>query len=250
MGSAAPGRQLNPAGKGNPAAGSSAVARCVDLRHMHQLTPCERTPVTRQGGFTLVEVIVVLSVVLLLTGIAVPMLSGYMEDGRRAKAESEVKVIAAAMMSLNKDVGTFPTRNGSGTNSTLYSLFTGPTMPTSNPFAAGHQWATWAMNAARGDLLDNHLNLNTPQGQSAGAYPMTGSARWRGPYFAGSTPLDPWGRPYVINVISSFSTHATNYKRLWVLSAGSNGRIDTPAAATATTELSGDDIGLMIAQRQ
>jgi prepilin-type N-terminal cleavage/methylation domain-containing protein len=217
---------------------------------MHQFSPCERTCLDRQGGFTLVEVIVVLSVVLLLTGIAVPMLSGYMEDGRRARAESEVKVIAASMLSMNKDVGTFPTRNGSGTNNTLYSLFTGPTMPTANPFVGGHSWITWAMNATRGDLLNNHLNLNTPQGQSAGAYATTGTARWRGPYFAGSTPLDPWGRPYVINVIASFSTHATNYKRLWVLSAGPNGRIETPAASTATTELAGDDIGLMIGQRQ
>jgi prepilin-type N-terminal cleavage/methylation domain-containing protein len=217
---------------------------------MQQLSPSEQAPAIRQGGFTLVEVIVVLSVVLLLTGIAVPMLSGYMEDGRRARAESEVKVIAAAMMSMNKDVGTFPTRDGSGTNSMLYSLFSGPTMPTTNPFVGGHTWVTWGMNATRGDLLDNHLLRNTPHGQSAGAYSLTGSARWRGPYFAGSTPLDPWGRPYVVNVISSFSAHATNYKRLWVLSAGTNGRIETPAAATATTELAGDDIGVMIAQRQ
>lgn len=202
------------------------------------------------SGFTLVEVIVVLSVVLLLTGIAVPMLSGYMEDGRRARAESEIKVIAAAVMSLNKDVGTFPSRNGSGANNQLYALFTGPTMPTANPFTRGHQWSTWAMSAARGDLLDNHLNLNTPQGQGSGAYSLAGTARWRGPYFAGSTPLDPWGRPYVINVIASHSTHATNHKRMWVLSAGPNGQIETAAASTAVTELGGDDIGLMIGQRR
>jgi len=53
-----------------------------------------------QRGFTLVEVIVVLSVVLLLTGIAVPMLSSYMEDGRRARAEAECKVVGAAIMSF------------------------------------------------------------------------------------------------------------------------------------------------------
>lgn len=203
-----------------------------------------------ERGFTLVEVIVVLSVVLLLTGIAVPMLSSYMEDGRRAKAEAEIKVVAAAMMSLYKDVGTYPARNASGTNDQVYSLFTGSTMPTTNPFAAGHQWVTWGMSAARGDLIDNHLNLNTPQGQTAGAYPTTGSARWRGPYFAGSTPLDPWGRPYVINVIAGHSNHATNHKRMWVMSAGPNGRIETTANATATTDLGGDDIGVLIAQRR
>lgn len=204
----------------------------------------------RQRGFTLVDVIVVLSVVLLLTGIAVPMLSGYMEDGRRVRAESEIDTIAAALMRMNKDTGLHPTRNGSGSGDQVHVLFSGPTMPTANPFTGGHQWVTWAMNATRGDLLDNHLNLNRPQGQSAGAYPTKGSAAWRGPYCAGSTPLDPWGRPYVVNVIASFSPHATNHKRMWVLSAGPNGRIDTPAASTAATELAGDDIGRMIGQRR
>ena len=217
---------------------------------MHQESPDLPSPVRSQRGFTLVEVIVVLSVILLLTGIAVPMLSSYMEDGRRAKAQSEIKVIGASMMSLYKDVGTYPTRNASGTTNTLYALFTGSSMPTANPFAATHQWSTWAMNSARGDLLDNHLTRNRPQNRAGGAYPTTGPATWRGPYFAGSTPVDPWGRPYVVNVISGFFTHATNYKRLWVLSAGPNGRIDTPANATATTEITGDDIGLLVGQQR
>ncbi len=202
-----------------------------------------------QRGFTLVEVIVVLSVILLLTGIAVPMLSGYMEDGRRARAEAEVKVVAASVASFYKDVGTYPARNGAGVNNQVYVLLTGSSMPTANPFAANHQWITWGMNATRGDLLDNHLIRNTPQGQSGGAYTTTGSVRWRGPYFAGTSPLDPWGRPYVVNVVSGHSTSATNYKRLWVMSAGPNGRIDTPQTSTATTDLTGDDIGVLIGQR-
>ena len=216
---------------------------------MHPESPRHRHFAAARG-FTLVEVIVVLSVVLLLTGIAVPMLSSYMEDGRRAKAESEVQVIAASVMSLYKDVGSYPARNGAAANNQVYALFTGPTMPTTNPFAAGHQWSTWAMSAARGDLLDNQLTLNRPQGQTGGAYGTTGSTQWRGPYFAGSSPLDPWGRPYVINVISGHSTNTTNYKRMWVLSAGPNGRIDTPQASTATTEITGDDIGVLVAQRR
>ncbi|MEO6593771.1 MAG: type II secretion system protein GspG [Planctomycetota bacterium] len=201
-------------------------------------------------GFTLVEVIVVLSVVLLLTGIAVPMLSGYMEDGRRAKAEAEVKVVATAVSSFYKDVGTYPTRNSAGTTNTMYSLFTGPTMPTTNPWAGGHQWITWGMSANRGDLLNNQMLTNTPQGAAGAAYPTTGTNRWRGPYLAGSSPLDPWGRPYVINVISGFFSNATNYKRLFVMSAGPNGRIETTATATAATDLGGDDIGLIIGQQR
>jgi prepilin-type N-terminal cleavage/methylation domain-containing protein len=203
----------------------------------------------KTGGFTLVEVIVVLSVVLLLTGIAVPMLSSYMEDGRRARAEAEAKVIGASVMSFYKDLGIYPARNSGGTNNFVYSLLTGPTMPSTNPWNAGHNWITWGMGAARGDLLNNHLLLNQPQSSTAAAYPITGSMRWRGPYLNGSSPVDPWGRPYVINVISGYFANATNYKRLWVVSAGPNGRFDTSANATATTELAGDDIGVMLSQQ-
>ena len=123
-------------------------------------------------------------------------------------------------------------------------------MPTTNPYGANHQWSTWAMNAARGDLLDNHLTVNQPQGQVGGAYPTTGSAMWRGPYFAGSSPLDPWGRPYIINVIASHVQNATNHKRMWILSAGPNGVIDTNANATATTNVGGDDIALLVGQQR
>jgi prepilin-type N-terminal cleavage/methylation domain-containing protein len=204
----------------------------------------------RDCGFTLVEVIVVLAVVLLLTGIAVPMISGYVEDGRRARAEAEVKVIAAAVTSFYKDVGVWPARSSSGTNGVLSVLGSGPTAPTSNPFTATHQFATWLTIPGNGDTLDNHLLTNTPGGSSGGAYPTSGSARWRGPYTAGGLPLDPWGRPYLVTVISGYSTHATNYKRLFVLSAGADGEIDTSADLTATTTLADDDIGMILSQRQ
>ncbi len=203
-----------------------------------------------ERGFTLVEVIVVLSVVLLLTGIAVPMLSSYMEDGRRARAEAECKVIGASVSSFYKDLGVWPARNSAASNNQIYVLLTGNTMPTTNPFTAGHQWITWGMSTARGDLANYHLTVNTPQATTGAAYTTTGNIRWRGPYSNGNTPLDPWGRPYVINVVSGHLANATNYKRLWVISAGPNGTFDTNANATATTDIAGDDIGYLVNQVQ
>ena len=132
----------------------------------------------RPDGFTLVEVIVVLSVVLLLTGIAVPMLSSYMEDGRRARAEAEAKVLGAAVMQFYSHAGVYPARNSSGTNNQVYTLLSGPTMPTTNPYSAGHNWVTWGMSGARGDLLNNHLLTNTPQRTAGAAYPVTGTSQW------------------------------------------------------------------------
>ena len=71
-----------------------------------------------------------------------------------------------------------------------------------------------------------------------------------GPYVAGSSPVDPWGRPYIINVLCGYRTDATNYKRLWVISAGANGQFDTNYRARATDEVAGDDIAVMLSQRQ
>ncbi|MCA8941357.1 MAG: type II secretion system protein GspG [Planctomycetes bacterium] len=202
------------------------------------------------SGFTLVEVIVVLGVILMLAGIAVPMISSYVDDGKRARAEAEVKMLGAALTSVYKDVGVFATRGRNGSNGTLYALFSGPTMPTSNPFAANHSFSNWARHATRGDLMDHHLLENAPGGQTSAAYDTSGSTQWRGPYVAGSTPLDPWGRPYVASVIGSWYSHATRYKRMYVLSAGPNGRIDTDRDSTATTEIAGDDIGMILSQQK
>ena len=202
-----------------------------------------------QSGFTLVEVIVVLAVVLLLTGIAIPMVGGYIEDGRRARAEAEIKTLTAAVVRFNNDTGTWPTRSSAGKNNTVYSIITGDPKPGSNPWTGGHSLWSWGNSATRGDTLDNHLLKNKPGGAKGGAYPTTGNVKWRGPYLAGPAPLDPWGRPYVLNVISSFYNHNKNYKRVFFLSAGPNGKIDTAAAATNKTVIGGDDIGVIVNER-
>jgi len=203
----------------------------------------------RRRGFTLVEVIVVLAVILLLTGIAVPLIGGYVEDGRRARAESEVRTISAAVLSFYKDLGNWPTRNSSGTDNSLYVLTSGDTQVTTNPYLAGHSFATWAA-AAQGDILDNHLLRNTPQGASGAAYPTTGSTRWRGPYVAGGVSNDPWGRPYVVNVISGWYAGGASYKRIYVISAGPDGIINTAYTAQAIDDIAGDDIGMILNERR
>ena len=203
----------------------------------------------REDGFTLVEVIVVLAVVLLLTGIAIPLVGGYIEDGRRARAESEAKTLGSAVMRFYKDVGVWPARNSSAVNNQVNLMVTGATLPATNPWSAPHTFATWAMSSTLGDTLDNQLLYNRPQGAAAGAYLTTGNMRWRGPYLAGGAPMDPWGRPYVMNVIGGHSIDPINDRRVFMLSAGPNGVFDTDATATATTDIGGDDIGLILNQR-
>ena len=191
-----------------------------------------------------------LAVVLLLTGIAVPMVSGYVQEGRRARAEKEIEVIAAAVRSFYKDLGVWPARASTGADNRLYVLCSGPGVPSSNPFRQSHPLSIWLLDGEHGDTLDNHLLSNTPGRQRAAAYPTTGSVRWRGPYSEGGVSVDPWGRPYLVTVVSGFSVDTDNYKRLFVLSAGPDGVLDTVGDLGAMSGLSGDDVGVVLSQRQ
>ena len=49
---------------------------------------------------------------------------------------------------------------------------------------------------------------------------------------------------------TAVDANATNHKKLFVLSAGPNGRIETPANANAAAAISGDDIGFLVGQRR
>jgi prepilin-type N-terminal cleavage/methylation domain-containing protein len=232
---------------------SSRIAGAAETSRMNRDRNhlAQRDRAAPAHGFTLVEVIVVLAVVLLLSGIAVPLISGYVEDGRRARAEAEVKAIAASVVSFYKDVGIYPTRNASGTNATVRVLYTGTSPPNAATWVQsnGHNFYQWAASPANGDSADNQLLTNTPQGSAGAAYATTGRIRWRGPYLAGASPLDPWGRPYLINVFSSFNNNATNQKRIFVISAGPNGVLETDERSRATDDIAGDDIGMIIHQR-
>lgn len=202
-----------------------------------------------EQGFTLVEVVVVLAVILLLAGIAVPLVSGYVEDSRRGRAEAEIRMLAVAVSSFYKDVGQYPSRDREGGNQEMRVLFTGADRPVTNPYENNHLFAQWARSSAYGDLLDSHLLHNAPQGDKRGAYATSGPSAWRGPYIAGSSPLDPWGRPYLINVYSSYHDSASTNLRMYLLSAGPNGVIETPQYAQRSDDVAGDDIGLVIHER-
>ena len=81
-------------------------------------------------------------------------------------------------------------------------------------------------------------------------YKTEGSAQWRGPYLQDSAPHDPWGRPYLVTVVSGHSDDNDVFKRLFVLSAGPDGVIDTNGRLDTTTEISGDDLGAIVSQRR
>lgn len=62
----------------------------------------------RNRGFTLIELIVVISVIAVLAGIILPTMGAIIDDARQARATTEVKHIATACLQYEKELGYLP----------------------------------------------------------------------------------------------------------------------------------------------
>lgn len=198
-------------------------------------------------GFTLLEVLIVFALLALLAGLIARNGGSDVEAARRCRAEADTQGLAQALLTFEATVGQWPTLDASGRSNRVRVLLSGGSLPARNPWKGGHAFWSWTRGGFA-DLLQNHLVVNGPAGQTARRYATSGASHWRGPYLD-ACPLDPWGRPYVANVIATFSTSASTYRQLLVLSAGPDGRFQTAAAATLAQRVSGDDVGCLVWER-
>ncbi len=115
--------------------------------------------VTRYNkGFTLIELMVVLSIIGLLSSIVFTSLNSAREKAKVAKAQTEIKQLESAINMLYNETGFYP-----------------------------------GMQSLSPCIQNPEIYLNTPEaGVSAtdGTFPS-----WRGPYMS-TVPLDPWGTNY------------------------------------------------------
>ena len=168
----------------------------------------------RSSGFTLIEMIVVLAIIVALAGILVPVVRNELEDSKKAKAQATVNRIATAITQFIKDTSFAPT--GKNGRATYHFLYTDGQTPSSNKFASGP-----------GTHLRNFLGQNKLK-----------VTNWRGPYLQ-DVGSDPWGSRYLVNAQGFFSSS----ERAWVLSAGPNRKVDTKPNATKPA---GDDIAVFV----
>jgi len=197
-------------------------------------------------GFTLIEVIVVIAVVAILAAILTPSVVKNIDDSKIARAKNEVQVIGAAMTSFYKDLGRWPTSNGSTGNPDSLYMLNGPgNTPSYDNSVNNHAnwWTYYKDTNTYGDLMENHLIKNDPKGGSVD-YPTTGEYRWHGPYLS-EIKADPWGSYYASNVRYFYSGQPD---AVFVWSPGPDRQADTQFDQDVTNSptLGDDDIGMRL----
>ena len=87
----------------------------------------KRLPQTGKGvvvaGFSLVELLVVISIIGLLAGLSSVVIPKAMESGRKAKAKGDLTAIVAAVKAYKAEYGRFPTSAGPGDDEHLYASY-------------------------------------------------------------------------------------------------------------------------------
>jgi len=235
-----------------------------------------KKPNFRQGGFTLVEMIFVLAIVLVLVAIFLPLATSQISTAKTTRVQSDEDALSAALTAFFSDLGIWPAANttvvsGSSptTSQTLHFLLVGdggPTITSFNPtdVTASTLWVTAqacpdGTTTNKGSVQSgvaptgtcatkqnafNHLAFNDPNtngtSNSSNDYKTTGSKKWKGPYIA-KLAADAYGNNYVVNIgaiTGSGTSGSTEFG--WIISSGPNSNLDTnPTAAV----ISSDDIG-------
>src|SRR5438105_13609867 len=108
----------------------------------------------KSKGFTLIELAVVLAIIAVLAAVLTPMVTGYLDQARTARAQADVRTIADAIKLFNRDTGRWPIYDSStayGTNTTPANDIgtSGGTAPTT-----GTGWTV----AIGGSSLEIYLN--------------------------------------------------------------------------------------------
>ena len=218
-----------------------------------------------QRGFTLIEMIFVLAIVLTLVAIFTPLAMDKLSQSKTAKAQADIDAIATALTNFYSTAGNFPSCDGAdcdplndaANNLRFLAVGTGNGDPTSQlPSDTGSLWTLTVGDMstvpARNNAF-NHIMVNNPNADATTGQAGVDYNNWKGPYIT-NLGQDPWGHAYIVHigamqkngcpVGSTGAPPACTAPAAgtfgWILSAGPDGNLDTGPTAT---QLTGDDVG-------
>ncbi len=201
------------------------------------------------NGFTLLEAVIVISIVAILSAILIPSIEKLINSTKISHAQNETEVIALGIVSFFKDTGRWPVARARDGKNRIYLLHSPGNVPSYNPSVrSSRRWKASGAGAWRRNRVDefhNHLIENNPQGRNRWKYPESGELAWKGPYLQDVNP-DPWGNHYSCNVRGLWESRWSD-AAVWVWSAGPDGEADTPIKQVrSSASLQDDDIGTRI----
>lgn len=179
----------------------------------------------RIKAFSLIELVVVVSILVLLAGVLIPVVSNEMQKAMVGKATTDMKTLAEA---YNR-----------------YFIHTGfwPTTAKNESFATAKNFAFTSMNV----LYTNAHNRKNWAGPYLGAgvvsngawqVAVNGPEGWQG-------FVDPWGTPYRMFYFPKGGAMGP-FGGIAILSYGKNAKIDSVDADVAAGTAKGDDVAMII----
>ena len=233
-----------------------------------------------QQGFTLVELVFVIGIILVLAGIFIPVALEKLEDADSARTDSDQQAIAAALTTFFSDLRRFPVCNDTGDdcdpfnkdNNDLKLLVfkADPSVVASGDIADQDSnvdcSASGSLDWDNTNNLEsgeegknnafNHLVLNDPNADGTVDSTVAGqqdysTKRFKGPYISKLGP-DAFGNFYIAHVgaMEKGGTTITNTSGTaqgWILSAGPDGQFQT---CPNSNTLSGDDRGFIFVTKK
>ena len=189
----------------------------------------------KSKGFTLIELAVVLAIISVLAAVLTPVVVGYLDQARLARAQADVRTIADAIKMYRNDTGVYPffdnsTAAGSGN---ITDIAGNKAMVSSaNGSAISSETATTATTT-----LEAYLNTNV---MSRSTTATGGRVKFSGPY-VGTVESDPWSNRYYVDA-GNLGANSTNWA--FVVSGGPDGLISTSKtqSKTGTFAAGGDDL--------
>jgi len=194
--------------------------------------------VKARGGFTLIELILVVAVVAILAAILVPTVFSILDDSAITKGKADVKAIAGALVKFRDDTGVFPTRDADVLNGEVNLLYSGTVAPLIAAFSPSPGAAFDCTTAANCDTFQFPFITNA----GTNAYSTSGKKFWRGPYLS-ENATDEFDTPYIVYVRRLRLAGGVTTERSWIVFAGPNKAYETTPGSTSAQ---GDDFVFLI----